>query len=532
MIYLQKSPTYYFNLSFLLFSFLQFHHCFAQNEKDYIRYVDSANVALHYDAYRALIYLDSIPKPIEKFIAGKVGKYYLLKGYALDRSRQQAKVYQNYIQALRYAKAENDFDTAGNASLELFTNLYFIKKDTTAQKYLDDAEKYFRRAKNEGKLVEVNQMPAYTKFISKDYNESNKLLLQNLDRYRNVTSDKYYHLFALYLLTSNYIHLNELNNANSYFKEFKSLKGDSTIDAYNFDSFENELHICMSKLHLDNKNIDSTLYYLSKADNTRNLMTIISQGEYYSFYAEAYKELGEIEKSTLYLDSLKQYQENVLQDNIDASLELNTILLDTEKSLQKKDTTIKNNTFWLFTLVAFLFALITTAIYLHSRNKQRARILSTQKRDLSTLQGKHEKLKVKNIELESYIVEIKDKVKKIAINKGDHTQKDEIRNLYRNINAESSNLLNNDETHYNFLRQVNLYFFEQIEAGHPNLVESEILICYYLKLGFKNKEIALFLNRSVRSIESQRYRISSKVNLESSKLLVTYLDSTYSVSET
>ena len=42
-----------------------------------------------------------------------------------------------------------------------------------------------------------------------------------------------------------------------------------------------------------------------------------------------------------------------------------------------------------------------------------------------------------------------------------------------------------------------------------------------------NKEIAFFLEKSIRGIESQRYRISKKMKLQNSKELVGYLEKNY-----
>ncbi|AUC21142.1 hypothetical protein BTO15_02980 [Polaribacter sejongensis] len=59
---------------------------------------------------------------------------------------------------------------------------------------------------------------------------------------------------------------------------------------------------------------------------------------------------------------------------------------------------------------------------------------------------------------------------------------------------------------------------------HPELNSSEVIICYYLFMGFKTKEISVFLNTSVRSVESKRYRIRNKLNVNKEDFkLVDYL---------
>ena len=48
-------------------------------------------------------------------------------------------------------------------------------------------------------------------------------------------------------------------------------------------------------------------------------------------------------------------------------------------------------------------------------------------------------------------------------------------------------------------------------------------------MGFSNKEIAVFLNVTIRSVESRRYRISKKINLnKKDTTLLEYLQNNYS----
>ena len=207
----------------------------------------------------------------------------------LTKIKKQAKMYQNYFLSLKYAENEKDYDIAGDVSLELFSNLYFIKKDTTAYKYLESAKKFYTLAENKNGLIEVSQMPAYVAFLTSDYEKSNTLLLEKLSDYKNIEDDAYYYLFATFLLTSNYSHLNDIENSKKYLEEFKSLKFNPTIDIYNYNHYDVSLNICMSHLHLANNDIDGTLHYLEKASKLRDLIKVTSISEYFSLYAEAYK---------------------------------------------------------------------------------------------------------------------------------------------------------------------------------------------------------------------------------------------------
>lgn len=508
---------------FLLFTAL----ISAQSNSIYERLIDSADIYVLEDARKALQFLDSIPTPIKKFVNGRVGEYYLLQGHAYDREKNQSKVYGSYLLSLRNAEIENDYDTAGDASLELFSNLYFVKQDSTAFKYLDSAKKFYTLSGNENGLVEVSQMPAYVAFLAHEYEESNALILADLDQYKNVADDAYYYLFANFMLASNYIHLNDDANANKYLHIFRSLKTNPTIASFNYNSYEAALNICMSHLHLKRKQIDSTLKYLSNAKQLRDLFSLNSVGEYYSLYAEALELAGKNEESHLYLDSIQIYQQKLLNDNINASLEINDNLLDSEEALHEQTVKVQENENRLLLLALLLLGLLIVFVLVYKKYKTQLIKSIHQKKDYSQLQTKNEKLKVRTHELEFYITDIKNQVKQIASIGGEDLQKEKIRGLYRTINADSANLKNSEEYHLNVLKQLNEPFFLTIKKDHPDLSDTDFLVCYYLKLGFMNKEIAFFLERSLRAIESQRYRISKKMNLKSSKDLLTYLNDNY-----
>lgn len=57
----------------------------------------------------------------------------------------------------------------------------------------------------------------------------------------------------------------------------------------------------------------------------------------------------------------------------------------------------------------------------------------------------------------------------------------------------------------------------------PNLIESEIRICSYIKLGFITKEIAYYTESTERSIESKKYRIRKKLGLINRENLYSYI---------
>ncbi|WP_026714913.1 helix-turn-helix and ligand-binding sensor domain-containing protein [Flavobacterium daejeonense] len=75
---------------------------------------------------------------------------------------------------------------------------------------------------------------------------------------------------------------------------------------------------------------------------------------------------------------------------------------------------------------------------------------------------------------------------------------------------------------YNF-NQVHEVFFDKLKAQFPNLKPKDLKMCAYIKMNLSNKEIAPLMNISVRGVETIRYRLKSKLNLENEISLSDFL---------
>jgi len=68
-------------------------------------------------------------------------------------------------------------------------------------------------------------------------------------------------------------------------------------------------------------------------------------------------------------------------------------------------------------------------------------------------------------------------------------------------------------------------FFKNIKITCPEITESELRLCAYLKINLQNKEIAKLLNVTYESLKTLRYRIRKKFNLEKEVILEEYIRS-------
>ena len=71
--------------------------------------------------------------------------------------------------------------------------------------------------------------------------------------------------------------------------------------------------------------------------------------------------------------------------------------------------------------------------------------------------------------------------------------------------------------------EVNNTFYESLCKKHPNLSATELKHCALIKLNFNSHEMSKFLNISLQSVHTSRYRIRKKIGLDSNSSLETYI---------
>ncbi|QNK76428.1 transcriptional regulator [Winogradskyella sp. PAMC22761] len=79
------------------------------------------------------------------------------------------------------------------------------------------------------------------------------------------------------------------------------------------------------------------------------------------------------------------------------------------------------------------------------------------------------------------------------------------------------------EVFENNFSQVHDEFFEILKAKHSSLKPKDLKMCAYIKMNLSSKEIAPLMNISVRGVETHRYRLKKKLDLENDISLVDYL---------
>ncbi|AUC21144.1 hypothetical protein BTO15_02990 [Polaribacter sejongensis] len=190
--------------------------------------------------------------------------YYHLKAVLSSHLNRSAEVYHYNILGLKYAELEENYELAGASSIELFYNLYIVKKDTSALNYLKKAEKFYTIINSKLGLIDVMQMKAYIELYNNNHQKSNDLILPKLNYYKSIKEDSFYQLYALFMIVLNYVDLNDDANRVKYYADFETLENDTTITKYLYKIHDVTLNISFSELFLSRKQLDSTVFYLKK----------------------------------------------------------------------------------------------------------------------------------------------------------------------------------------------------------------------------------------------------------------------------
>jgi ligand-binding sensor domain-containing protein/DNA-binding CsgD family transcriptional regulator len=120
------------------------------------------------------------------------------------------------------------------------------------------------------------------------------------------------------------------------------------------------------------------------------------------------------------------------------------------------------------------------------------------------------------------LIEIKEELEK---------QKKQLRNHYpENYDKKILSLINKNITDDNdwkvfedLFDQAHADFFKRLKAAYPDLTQSDLKLCAYLRLNLSSKEIAPLLNISYRGVETRRYRLRRRLLLDNDANLVGFI---------
>lgn len=158
-------------------------------------------------------------------------------------------------------------------------------------------------------------------------------------------------------------------------------------------------------------------------------------------------------------------------------------------------------------------------LFLMSRKKEQAFLHEIQVLK-KTVRDKEQGLMTINVKLlhnRQYFKEIKADVKGLNSN-----NTSAVKSIFYNIDSalESEEEWENMQNHF---KTIYSGFYDRILSKHPSLTEIELRHCMFIKLHLQTKEIAKILLVDPGSVQTARYRIKKKMNLDEETDLRTYI---------
>ena len=298
-----------------------------------------------------------------------------------------------------------------------------------------------------------------------------------------------------------------LNESKNYLKDFQtdiSAAGSRLAECYlGLKKFEEAENIAIKNLKVKNLN-----------ENEKKFN--------YKVLEKIYKIRGANSKLLDIKDSLIQMNSGLSSLKISKALDN----FETEVKLSNSarllnETKIKNNTYLYVSLICFVL-LISLIVVLRINNnlqKEVALRLETEKKIIAT------ELDQKNRELVSksnFILQRNEYLKKIQAKfESELSINDEIKSLKLNLNS----IINSEKSYKDFDKMfANVYpdFFKNLNKI-AKLSITDLRLASLIKMNHTNSEIAIISGVSIRTIESQRYRLSKKLKLEENQSLNSFL---------
>ncbi|MFK8060882.1 MAG: helix-turn-helix transcriptional regulator [Polaribacter sp.] len=182
----------------------------------------------------------------------------------------------------------------------------------------------------------------------------------------------------------------------------------------------------------------------------------------------------------------------------------------------------RDNYKYLLLLISFLLVIVIIISFLMYQNfKNKNNGLKNKIIELkNTILKKEQKLISASTQLlhsRQYFKEIKADIRGI---------KTEDKALLKSINNQINLILDNNEDWKNLQEHFNMVysgFYDALNKQHPSLSETELRHCMFIKLHLQTKEIAKILLIDPRSVQTSRYRIKKKMNLNENYDLRDYL---------
>lgn len=403
----------------------------------------------------------------------------------------QAEIF--YLKAYEIRKDNNKIEDLMYSNVGLMT-LYMKKNDLfKINTYFSEIQKLF----DEGK-------------ITKEKDELPKSYLMRNYAYSFTLMGKYYHLQENYQV------------AIDYYSKALELLGKFPVD---LPVIESNIAECYLKLNKLNKALSLAQNNLSKIKG--NLFSNEKKRNF-KILEEVYSKRKDYTNLIRIKDSLlSQASFGSVFKIVDKFNELESNLLLTQKRSELIQNKIQYNTYLYILIIGatiLFFSLVSLRL---NFNLQKEKTEKTQN-EKKMLENELNHKKIQLINKSNYITQrnknlnyLLDTIEKNKLSK---TSQDPTKLIQDKIKM----ILNSEKINNRFEQQFEeVYpdFFKNLILIESKLTQQDLKLCAYLKMNQNTQEIAQLTGSSIRTVESQKYRLKKKLSLKKNNNLINFLHS-------
>ena len=294
-----------------------------------------------------------------------------------------------------------------------------------------------------------------------------------------------------------------------------------SMELLNFAPEIHKLNISIADCHLGQNAFLTAENYL-----LRNLSSsyLSSQNRIDTFksLANVYQNMNQLDALIAVKDSIITYSEKSLVDPYDILDNLENIILLSEKQIEINESQQKFNRALILFISATLVLILFVAVLRTNNNlqKERSKRLELEKNNLK------EELSKKRRELFSKTNFIMQRNEYLQRLKDNLAQDNKLpATCYNKIKRDISSLIASEATYDEFDKKfIEVFpdFYKKMNEKF-NLSKVDFRLIAYIKMNKSNNEIAQISGISLRTVQSQRYRLAKKLNLEKNQNLNAFI---------
>ena len=341
------------------------------------------------------------------------------------------------------------------------------------------------------------------------------------DHSKSTLNRNYGYLYVLF--ASHYFNVEKYETSMDYLQEALKYLKNFPLEVSPINSMIAKCYLKMSKLDIAEKTALNNL-------KTNGNIGLEQKIENFNILESIYKEKNNINKLISVKDSIIKIASFLRVSNIAKSMsKLETQILLSKNQNELTQNKIRYNTY-LFVLIissiVLFFILITMRINYNFQKEKNNRLTIEQEIISKDLENKNLQLISSTnfiSQRNEYLKSLRNKIKTLEKNNDPKESSEFISN---NIKRNIDNIINSEKTFESFEKQfTKVYpsFFKKLIEKHGKLTSTDLRLCAYLRMNQNSSEIAQITGASIRTIESQRYRLRKKLNLKPENDILNYL---------